>query len=415
MTLLHAPSRRELMLASGVLFAWTCLPKLARAEGRDPRMLVMVLRGALDGLAAVAPAGDPDWVKLRGDKALTLDGKTPALPLDSFFALNPAMPNLNRLYKAGQAAIVHATATPYRERSHFDGQDVLESGLPRPGGTDSGWLNRALLALESDGRVNPQGSRAIGVGAVTPLVVRGKAPVMSWVPQRLVPATADTQARLLDLYQHTDPKLAVALQTRMQLATLGGTAVIEDPMADPDAPAIPRLERVRAYFADAAGTAGRFLARADGPRVGALGFIGWDTHVNEGAAVGQLANLLGALDGALAAVETSMGDAWRETVVAVVTEFGRTAHINGTNGTDHGTGTVAFLTGGAVKGGRVIADWPGLKTAQLYEGRDLKPTTDLRAVLKGLLKDHLRVDDTALATSVFPDSADVAPLAGLVG
>jgi len=414
-SIFHAPSRRELLKSSGVLFAWSCLPKIARAEGRDPRLLVMVLRGALDGLAAVAPVGDPDWVKLRGDKALVLDGKTPALPLDSFFALNPAMPNLNRLYKAGQAAIVHATATPYRERSHFDGQDVLESGLPRPGGTDSGWLNRALLALESDGRVNPQGSRAIGVGAVTPLVVRGKAPVMSWVPQRLVPATADTQARLLDLYQHTDPKLAVALQTRMQLATLGGTAVIEDPMADPDAPAIPRLERVRAYFADAAGTAGRFLARADGPRVGALGFIGWDTHVNEGAAVGQLANLLGALDGALAAVETSMGEAWRETVVAVVTEFGRTAHINGTNGTDHGTGTVAFLTGGAVKGGRVIADWPGLKTAQLYEGRDLKPTTDLRAVLKGLLKDHLRVDDTALATSVFPDSADVAPLAGLVG
>jgi uncharacterized protein (DUF1501 family) len=411
----HLMSRREVLLGSGALFAWTQMPRLARAEGRDPRMLVIVLRGALDGLGAVAPVGDPDWVGLRGDRALVLDGKTPALPLDSFFALNPAMPNLNRLYKAEQAAIVHAAATPYRERSHFDGQDVLESGFAKPGAADSGWLNRALLALESDGRVNPQGSRAIGVGAVTPLVVRGRAPVMSWVPQRLVPATADTQARLLDLYQHTDPKLAVALQTRMQLATLGGTAVIEDPMADPDAPAIPRLERVRAYFADAAGTAGRFLARADGPRVGALGFIGWDTHVNEGATVGQLANLLGALDGALAAVETSMAEAWRETVVAVVTEFGRTAHINGTNGTDHGTGTVALLAGGAVKGGRVIADWPGLKTAQLYEGRDLKPTTDLRAVLKGLLKDHLRVDDTALATSVFPDSAAVAPLAGLVG
>src|SRR5262249_2688826 len=211
-----------------------------------------------------------------------------------------------------------------------------------------------------------------------------------------------------------DPKLAVALQARIQLATLGGNGLIEDPMADPDAPALPPLARIRAYFADAAGTAGRLLARADGPRVGALGFIGWGTPINRGATVGQLANLLGALDGALAAVETSMGEAWRETVVAVVTEFGRTAHINGTNGTGHGTGTVAFLAGGAVKGGRVIADWPGLKTAQLYEGRDLKPTTDLRAVLKGLLKDHLRVDDTALASSVFPGSADVAPLAGLV-
>ena len=411
----HLVSRREVLLGSGALFAWTQMPRLARAEGRDPRMLVIVLRGALDGLGAVAPVGDPDWSALRGDRALMPGGKTPALPLDSFFALNPAMPNLNRLYKAGQAAIVHATATPYRERSHFDGQDVLESGLPKPGASDSGWLNRALLALESDGRVNPSGSRAIGVGAVTPLVVRGEAPVMSWVPQNLLPATADTQARLLDLYQHTDPKLAVALQARMQLASLGGAGGMDDPLAAGDSPVMPPLARIRAYFADAAGTAGRFLARADGPRVGALGFVGWDTHVNEGAMVGQLANLLGALDGALAAVETSMGDAWRETVVAVVTEFGRTARINGTNGTDHGTGTVAFLAGGAVKGGRVIADWPGLKTAQLYEGRDLKPTTDLRAVLKGLLKDHLRVDDAALATSVFPGSADVAPLAGLVG
>ena len=410
----HLVSRREVLLGSGALFAWTQMPRLARAEGRDPRMLVIVLRGALDGLGAVAAVGDPDWSSLRGDRALMLDGKTPALPLDSFFALNPAMPNLSRFYKAGQAAIVHATATPYRERSHFDGQDVLESGFAKPGATDSGWLNRALLALESDGRVNPTGSRAIGVGAVTPLVVRGEAPVMSWVPQNLLPAGADTQARLLDLYQHTDPKLAVALQARMQLASLGGAGGMDDPLAAGDSPVMPPLARIRAYFADAAGTAGRLLARADGPRVGALGFVGWDTHVNEGATVGQLANLLGALDGALAAVETSMGEAWRETVVAVITEFGRTAHINGTNGTDHGTGTVAFLAGGAVRGGRVIADWPGLKTAQLYEGRDLKPTTDLRAVLKGLLRDHLRVDDAALASSVFPASADVAPLAGLV-
>jgi uncharacterized protein (DUF1501 family) len=411
----HLVSRREVLLGSGALFAWTQLPRLARAEGRDPRMLVIVLRGALDGLGAVAPVGDPDWSALRGDRALMLDGKTPALPLDSFFALNPAMPNLFRLYKAGQAAIVHATATPYRERSHFDGQDVLESGFAKPGATDSGWLNRALLALESDGRVNPSGSRAIGVGAVTPLVVRGTAPVMSWVPQHLLPATADTQARLLDLYQHTDPKLALALQARMQLAVLGGAGGMDDPLAAGDSPVMPPLARIRAYFSDAAGTAGRFLARAEGPRVGALGFVGWDTHVNEGATVGQLANLLAALDGALAAVETGMGEAWRETVVAVVTEFGRTARINGTNGTDHGTATVAFLAGGAVKGGRVIADWPGLKTAQLYEGRDLEPTTDLRAVLKGLLKDHLRVDDAVLASSVFPGSADVAPVAGLVG
>jgi uncharacterized protein (DUF1501 family) len=217
----HLPSRREALIGSGALFAWTQMPKLARAAGRDPRMLVIVLRGALDGLGAVAPVGDPDWIGLRGDQALVLDGKTPALPLDTFFALNPAMPNLHRLYKAQQASIVHATATPYRERSHFDGQDVLESGIARPGAIDTGWLNRALVALTSDGRVDLRGSRAIGVGPVTPLVVRGKAPVMSWVPQQLLPASDDTQARLLDLYQHTDPRLAVALEARMRLAALG--------------------------------------------------------------------------------------------------------------------------------------------------------------------------------------------------
>src|SRR5436189_5492440 len=173
---LHASTRRQLLLASGILFAWVHAPRLALAEGRDPRMLVIVLRGALDGLGAVAPIGDPDWIALRGDRALVLDGKPPAMPLDGFFALNPAMPNLHRLYKARQATIVHATATPYRERSHFDGQDVLESRIARPGATATGWLNRALLEMASDGKVDPRGSRVLGIGSVTPLVVRGKAP-----------------------------------------------------------------------------------------------------------------------------------------------------------------------------------------------------------------------------------------------
>jgi uncharacterized protein (DUF1501 family) len=412
----HLPSRREALIGTGALFAWTQMPKLARAEGRDPRLLVIVLRGALDGLGAVAPVGDPDWTSLRADRALVLDGKTPALPLDGFFALNPAMPNLHRLYKAQQASIVHATATPYRDRSHFDGQDVLESGIARPGFTDSGWLNRALVALASDGRVDLRGSGALGVGAVTPLVVRGQAPVMSWVPQKkLLPASADTQARLLDLYQHTDPKLAVALEARIRLAAFAGAGGLDNPMSEDASLPPPGIARVRANVAEIAGTAARILARADGPRVGAASLVGWDTHVNEGAASGQLANLLGVLDGALAALETNMGDAWRETVVAVITEFGRTARINGTDGTDHGQGTVAFLVGGALQGGRMIADWPGLKPAQLYEERDLKPTTDLRSVLKGLLRDHLRVDESVLANTVFPDSTDVVPTAGLVG
>jgi uncharacterized protein (DUF1501 family) len=386
-TNLHAPTRRHLLLASGTLFAWAHLPKVALAEGRDPRLLVIVLRGALDGLAAVAPVGDPDWIALRGEKALTLAGKTPGLPLDAMFALNPAMPNLHRLYQAGAATIVHAAATPYRERSHFD----------------------ALAALEPAGSANPARSNtrnAFAVGPIAPLVVRGPAPVLSWTPPRLPPASDDTAMRLLDLYRHADPALARVLEERMGLAEIARGV---DGQSRPAAAA-----QVRAFFTEAAGTAAKFMARPDGPRVGALALDGWDTHANEGALDGRLAALLGALDGAIAAIETNMGDAWRESVVAVITEFGRTARINGTDGTDHGTGTAALLAGGALKGGRVVADWPGLKEANLHEKRDLKATTDLRAVLKGLLRDHLRVEEAALASKVFPESSAVKPVTGLL-
>ena len=369
---LHAPSRRELLLASGALFAWAYLPKLALAEGRDPRLLVIVLRGALDGLATVAPVGDPDWVKLRGDKALLLDGATPALPLDSFFALNPAMPNLHRLYQAKQAAIVHAVATPYRERSHFDGQDVLESGLTKPGAVDTGWLNRALGALEPADRAGAKPHNAFAVGPVTPLVVRGSAPVLAWTPPRLPPAADDTVMRLLDLYNHTDPALARVIEERMGLAAIAKAGGMSNDVPKGVKPAPGAAAQVRAYFTEAAGAAAKFLSRPDGPRIGALSFDGWDTHADEGAASGRLASLLGALDGAIGAVESGMGDTWKETVVAVVTEFGRTARINGTEGTDHGTATVALLAGGALKGGRVIADWPGVNETALYERRDLK-------------------------------------------
>jgi len=409
----YLPTRRDMLLGSGALFAWAYMPKLARAEGRDPRLLVVVLRGGLDGLGMVAPVGDPDWVKLRGEKGLALGGKPPALPLDGFFALNPAMPNLNRLYQARQATIVHATATPYRERSHFDGQDVLESGYDRPGRMESGWLNRALGLLEADGRINPQGARALAVGPVTPLVVRGPAPVMSWVPQRLLPASDDTQARLLDLYLHTDPKLARALQGRRDLLAVGRAAGVSAVTA-PEDERTAGFARLRQYFNEVAVTAAKYLARPDGPRVGAVGVYGWDTHINEGATGGQLASLLGALDGTIPAFEQNMGDVWKETVVVFITEFGRTARINGTDGTDHGTGTVAWIIGGAVKGGRMIADWPGLKEVDLYEDRDLRATTDLRAVLKGVLQDHLRVDERALAATVFPGSENVKPMVGLV-
>jgi uncharacterized protein (DUF1501 family) len=404
---LHLATRRELLLGSGVLFAWAHMPRLALAEGRDPRFLVIVLRGALDGLATVAPVGDPDWIPLRGANALLTSGENAALPLDGFFALNAAMPSLHSMYRAGEAVIVHAVASPYRDRSHFDGQDVLESGLTRPGG-ETGWLNRALMSLQATGRVS--GKDAFAVGPITPLVARGPAPVLSWTPTRLQPASRDTMSRLLELYHHTDPALAQALEERIALAAIAQGNRKSNTRERPAGPAAA----VRAYFSEAASAAARFMARADGPRVGALAFDGWDTHANEGAAHGRLSDLLGALDGALAAIKNGMGEAWNETAVIIITEFGRTARINGTEGTDHGTATVALLAGGALKGGRVIADWPGLSEQSLYQNRDLKPTIDLRAVIKGVLRDHLRADEGALAGQVFPDSDSVRPLGGLI-
>ncbi len=401
------PSRRAMLTASGALFAWAFIPRFARAaDGRDPRLVVIILRGALDGLSAVGPVGDPDYAGLHGDIALSLSGPHAALPLDGFFAVNPAMPTFARLYRANQAAVVHAAATGYRDRSHFDGQDVLESGLPGVGPIETGWLNRALANLPQGDRVASRGGLA--VGAATPLVLRGSAPVLGWAPAAVPTASDDLASRVLDLYNHRDRVLHVALERGLdtdRMVASGGPGMDGKPKGGFDSAAGMR---------QAAQGAARLIAGDDGPRVAALSFDGWDTHVNEGGATGRLAMLLGGLDGAFEEFEKGLGARWRDTAIVAVTEFGRTARINGTTGTDHGTGTVAFLAGGAIKGGRVIADWPGLKPAQLYEGRDLTPTTDVRAVLKGLLADQFGLSAAVLGDKVFPDSAGVAPSRGLV-
>jgi uncharacterized protein (DUF1501 family) len=402
------PTRRSLLVTGGALFAWAYMPRFARAaDARDPRFVTIILRGAMDGLSAVAPVGDPDYMALREGIALSKDGDKPALPLDGFFALHPAMPNFARLYKAGTAMVVHAVASPYRERSHFDGQDVLESGLPGVGSVDSGWLNRALQGLPKGDKVAQHGG--LGVGAITPLVLRGQASVLGWAPQSLPKAEDDTAARVLDLYRHRDPGLAEALSRGLDTDKMAMRSGLSGDAAKPRGGA-DSAEGMR----HAAAGAARLLAQDDGPRLAALAFDGWDTHANEGGATGRLAQLLGGLDGALAEFERTMGPAWKDTAILVVTEFGRTAKVNGTIGTDHGTATVAFLVGGAVKGGRVLTDWPGLKAAQLYEQRDLMPTTDLRAVVKGMLADHLGLSPAVLGSSVFPDSGSVQPIKGLI-
>jgi uncharacterized protein (DUF1501 family) len=402
-------TRRELFKGGAASLAlWGLLPKSALAGARDARLLVVVLRGGLDGLAMVAPLRDPDYARLRGNIALPASGEGAALPLDDLFALNASMPVLHGLYRKGEALIVHAVHTPYRGRSHFDGQDVLESGLPGTGRITDGWLNRALAALPAAGKASPRG---LGIGAVTPLIMRGPAPVLSWIPRVYnLPLRQSTVERLMDLYAGTDPVLAKALAEGMEIdrmAEAGPTSAAAGPAQQAAAPA-------HRDFTETAEAAAKFLSSAEGPRVGALSYHGWDTHANEGPVSGPLANRLGGLDAAIKALRDGLSAVWGETVILVVTEFGRTARVNGTGGTDHGMATVALLIGGAVKGGRVFADWPGLAEKALYEGRDLAPTRDLRAVLKGVLRDHLGADERTLADVVFPASAQLKPLDGLL-
>jgi uncharacterized protein (DUF1501 family) len=229
--------------------------------------------------------------------------------------------------------------------------------------------------------------------------------VITWSPGALAGASDDTVSRLMRLYGDRDPALLAALVEGEKLNAMmdragippGGTGGAES-----------RL------FAALATAAGRVLSRPDGPRIAALALDGWDTHANEGPGEGRLGHLLTALDGAIGALKTELGPAWSETVVIVATEFGRTARENGTDGTDHGTGAAALLVGGAVRGDRVLSDWPGLRPASLYDGRDLKPTTDLRAVLKGVLQDHLGLPAGLLSTSIFPESSSIAPLRDLL-
>jgi uncharacterized protein (DUF1501 family) len=406
-------SRRDFVRAAGAATAGIFCgagffgTPASAAGARDPRLVVIVLRGALDGLSAVPPVGDPDYADLHGDLAFAASREKAALPLDGYFFAHPALASFKRLYDKKQAAVVHAVATGYRDRSHFDGQDVLESGYPGPGRTDSGWLNRALSALPASGA---GASRGLGVGAIAPLVIRGPAPALGWAPPGgVAPASGDLAQRVLDLYTHADP----ALGQKLGEALMADKVAAEAPMMAAAAKAPHPGGPVEAMRAAAAGAA-RLIAAPDGPRMAALAYDGFDTHFNEGAAQGALAPRLQGLDAAFDALETHLGEAWRDTVVVAITEFGRTARVNGTHGTDHGTATVALLAGGALAGGRVIADWPGLKQASLYEGRDLAPTSDLRGALKGLLADQFGLSQKALAGSVFPDSGAIAPMKGLV-
>lgn len=406
------PTRRQ-MLAGGAIFtAWATIPTIAwAARPRDPRFLAVILRGGMDGLGVVAPVGDPTYQDVRDEFAMPVAGADAGLALDGFFALNVRLPQLHALYHRGEALFVHAAHTPYRERSHFEGQDVLENGTASHAHHRDGWLGRATLELAPDSAIARQGGFA--AAPATPLVMRGAGGVVTWLPPGMPAASDDTRARLLSMYEHTDPVLASALAEGLSLEAVTGTevamaAAVEDGMAGMSV--APKHHQIIA----AATAAGRSMARDDGPRVGFLDMVGFDTHRQQKVIDGSLGNTLVGLDAMIGALKAALGEAWGSTVVAITTEFGRTVRINSSAGTDHGSATVAMLVGGAVRGGRVVADWPGLSQSALHEGRDLRPTTDLRAVLKGALRDHLGIEARALAEGVFPDSAAVRPLDGLI-
>ncbi|MGN6100820.1 MAG: DUF1501 domain-containing protein [Devosia sp.] len=396
-------SRRTFLAGAGALTAWAVMPKYAFAgQSRDPRFLTVILRGAMDGLAVVPPVGDPDYPALRGDLAIGTGAYGQTLPLNGFFGLNEAMPALHGLYKKGEALIVHAAATAYRDRSHFDGQDVLETGMIGPRLSDTGWMNRLAAVMPKGDGVRP--ISGLAATPTVPLILRGEAPTLTWTPPDFKPAPSDTVARLLDLYAHRDPAMAEVLKAGVSTDMLAGDGA--DPMK--------RAGGLAASFKQVAAGSAKLLLQEDGPRIAVLSYDGWDTHTNEGAESGRLSTLLAALDGAFGALAEGLLPVWKDTAIVVLTEFGRTAAINGNDGTDHGTATTAFLLGGAIKGGRVVVDWPGLKPNQLYQNRDLAPTTDVRAILKGVLRDHLGVSETALTAQIFPDSIGVMPLGGLV-
>jgi uncharacterized protein (DUF1501 family) len=377
------------------LIAVTGLPGLALASApTDRRLVLVILRGGMDGLAAVPPYGDPDYEALRDKLVIGPSGKSDgALRLDGFFGLHPALKPLHRFYDRKELLPIHAIAIAQRTRSHFDAQDVLENGANRAHEVPDGWLNRALKTLQGDDR-----RLGLAVGYAVPPVLRGNVPVASWAPARLPPSSVAFLDKLARLYDD-DPVFGVALAEGRRAQGMTSKLLGDKKMM--------KRGNLRSpgRFKGLAEACGRLLAAEDGPRIGVIEMGGWDTHANQGAHEGRLARNLSLLAAGLVTLPQQLGPAWRKTVVVVATEFGRTVRMNGTRGSDHGTASAAFLLGGAVAGGRVAARWPGLASDALFQNRDLAPTSDLRGLFKAVLRDHIGIGSAALEQNIFPASA----------
>jgi uncharacterized protein (DUF1501 family) len=412
------PSRRGLLATAagfGLTLQLLAVPAMAAdAALNRKKVIVVICRGGMDGLSVAPPVGDSEYHGLRGALAMSNE----ALPLDGTFALHPQLTAVHAMAKAGEARIVPAAATPDRARSHFEAQDVLETGAPGVYSTTSGWLNRAVETLSAHRKVD-----AISIGPTAPLLLRGKAPTASWSPGRGVDAEARLPTLLQDLYRNDEllgPALArgLATETMAKDATAGlGGGQADMAMAGGKGGGFkPGAGAAGAQAGrEAAKTLGEslagFMREPGGPTVAAISLDGFDSHANQtGLLTGRLAYLDAVLDG----VRQGLGPEWKNTVVLVATEFGRTARVNGTAGTDHGTGSTALILGGALKPGGIVGDWPTLKQNALFENRDVAPTVDMRGLFKGVLAEHMAIDRGALDAKVFPESGAVKPVLGLV-
>jgi uncharacterized protein (DUF1501 family) len=409
------PSAHRRMLLGAALGSavapWATLSLAAGAPSSasqaERRFVFVILRGGMDGLTTAPVVGDPAFADARG---LLGQFTSPVLPLQGPFALHPLLPELHALYGRGEMALLHATGLPYRERSHFDAQQVLESGGTRPYELTTGWLARALPAQTgasgSSSNSGPHGAlRAVALETAVPLVLRGATEVDTWAPSTLPEPAPDLVARLESMYR-SDPALAQALARARGLRAEPGMAANPN-MAGMATGAMGGGTRAAVTLAR---KAAEFLQR--GSQIAVLEMGGWDSHTNQSAPNGATSNNLRTLDALVAALRDGLqaNNAWANTVVLVATEFGREVAVNGNGGTDHGTGGAAFVLGGAVNGGRVLGDWPGLAKHERHEGRDLRVTTDLRAAIRPILADHLRISRARLDNEVLPGSAGIKSL-----
>jgi uncharacterized protein (DUF1501 family) len=383
---MNMTTRRHFMASGAAAALGLVAPRVLFAQAATDRRFVFIIqRGAADGLNTVIPYADPAYAQLRG--ALAIDAST-ATKLDGTFALHPALSGMGQAYARGEALFVHAVASPYRERSHFDAQNVLETGGARPYQLKDGWLNRLVGLL-------PQRPReAIAFAPTVPLALRGPAEVASYAPAALPAASDDLLMRVQELYAHDaqlHPLLSAAIDARSMAGGIDG--------------------RNRQDAAEVGRNAATFLSAPDGPRLAMIETGGWDTH---SAQAGRLNAQLTALDKLIDAMREGLGPAWQQTVVLVATEFGRTAATNGTAGTDHGTASAALLAGGALHGGRVIADWPGLASSALYEGRDLRPTLDLDVLVAQVAAEAFALDPDRVRKALFPEARKGQPLPRLL-